>query len=503
MLKRFLCSVILLACFSAVFASSMDKRVRSVPKEIREAVFQKPKDNLPSLVKALTNGLGTDAKVKVIHDWICDNIAYDSDMYFSGRISKQDSASVLKKQKAVCSGYSNLMADMCNLAGVEAIVIDGYSKGFGYTGKLGDKSDHAWNAVKKSGGWQLIDVTWDAGYLDYKAFIKQYSTQWFSLTPLQFIYSHLPLESEMQLLPKEKQRSKEMFVKEPYLSGVFFENGLSLGKNACDYTNEINGATTFDFGISKQNLLLVSDLVDREGGSSVKNATWIDHKGSTFSVNVDIPTAKKYRARLLCRPRNALQNPQFFTENEFEQSIRPRVLQLLAEKKITEKEKEFFGEAFFKVDENRRYYPAEDLFATERNNAVTKILKLLDENTGSYAEVMYFDVVPASGYAGFGSDVLRFPTTFRSYGETLNTKLVSPLGAVLKAGEEVRFEIQSKDFLSMAVVVNDALQVMSKNAKAGSFELTLTVPHAQDTLEVMASKDGKRFDGLWFYEIEQ
>ena len=111
--------------------------------------------------------------------------------------------------------------------------------------------------------------------------------------------------------------------------------------------------------------------------------------------------------------------------------------------------------------------------------------------------------MPASGYAGFGSDVLRFPTTFRSYGETLNTKLVSPLGAVLKAGEEVRFEIQSKDFLSMAVVVNDALQVMSKNAKAGSFELTLTVPHSQDTLEVMASKDGKRFDGLWFYEIEQ
>ena len=502
-MKNIFCAILI--CISLSFpltAAMMDAKVRNVPKEISEAVFKKPKDNLPALVQALTKGLVADQKVKVIHDWICDNIAYDSDMYFSGRISKQDSINVLKKRKAVCSGYSNLMADMCKLAGIEAIVIEGYSKGFGYTGKLGDKTDHAWNAIKKVNGWQLIDVTWDAGYLDSKTFIKRYSTQWFSLTPIQFIYSHLPADDDKQYLPKEKQRTKEQFVKEPYLAGVFFENGLALGKNAADYTNEIEGARTFDFGCNKANVLIMSDLIDKDTGSFIANATWIDHKDMMFSVNVDIPTAKKYRARLLARPKGASQNPSHFSENEFEQSIKPQVEQLLAEKKINQREKEYFDEAFFKVSENRRYYPAEDLFATARNTAVTKILKILEKNTGSYEEVMYFDLVPKSDYTGYGEDVLRFPTAYRSYGETTNTKLLSPLGAVVKAGAEAKFEIQSKDFQAMALVVNGELQVMSKNQKTGNFEMSLVVPNGIEKLDVMASKNGKNFTGLWFYTVK-
>ena len=486
------------------FAATMESRVRAVPKEITEAVFKKPKDNLPSLVQNLTQGVNsTDAKVKILHDWICDNIAYDSEMYFSGRTSKQDPVSVLKKKKAVCSGYSNLMAEMCRLANVEAIVIDGYSKGFGYAGYLQEKTDHAWNAVKMGKGWQLIDVTWDAGYLDSKTFIKRYTTQWFSLTPSQFIYSHLPEKDEFQYLSDEKKRTKEQFVKEPYLAGVFFEAGLSLGKNEANYTNEISEATIFSFNSAKSNYSFMSDLLDKDGGTGiVKNATWIDHNGNTLLLNVDIPTAKKYRARLLSRPKGALQNPRHFEAAEFEQRIVPSAEQLLAEKKITAKEKEYFDEAFFKVEENRRYYPAEDLFATARNAAVTKILKLLELNTGTYEEVMYFDVTSASGYEGYGENVLRFPTAYRSYGETKDTHLISPLGAVVKAGNEYDFEVISKDFQAMAVVINGELNLMTKNAKTGAFTLKVSIPSGIEKVDVMASKDSRSYQGLYFYLVE-
>ena len=497
---------IVLAIFFSIFplfSATMDARVRKVPKEIADAVFKKPKDNLDALVQNLTAGLGSaDAKVKVIHDWICDNIAYDSEMYFSGRISKQDSVNVLKKKKAVCSGYSNLMRDMCALAGVEAIVIDGYSKGFGYAGYLREKTDHAWNAVKLSKGWQLIDVTWDAGYLDWRTYIKCYTTQWYSLTPAQFIYSHLPEKDEFQYLPEEKRRTKEQFVKEPYIAGVFFEKGLSLGKNAPNYTNEIAGATLFDFNSSKSTISVMSDLIDKDTSEIVKNATWIDHTGIPFSVNVDIPESKTYRARLLARPQGAIENPRHFEQAEFEGEIIPRVEQLLAEKKITQAEKDYFDAAFFKVEDNRRYYPAEDLFATARNNAVTKILKLLEKNTGSYDEVMYFDVTAASGYAGYGADVLRFPTAYRSYGETANTHLISPTNAVLHAGEEVKFEVKTKDFAALGVVINGNLEAMTKNAKTGAFEMSLTLPAGVEKLDIMGSKNGKNFFGLWFYFVQ-
>ena len=112
----------------------MEARVRRVPQDLMEKVFKDPETVLPAVVSSLINGVSDQfLKAKTLHDWICDNIAYDTGMYFSGRITAQDYISVLKKKLAVCSGYSNLFNQMCKLAGIESIGINGYSKGFGYT----------------------------------------------------------------------------------------------------------------------------------------------------------------------------------------------------------------------------------------------------------------------------------------------------------------------------------------------------------------------------------
>lgn len=487
---------------SAAYSATMDSKVRSVPDPAKELVFKKPKEGLPQVVKYLTTGASSNAaKVKTMHDWICDNIVYDADMFFSGRISKQDYESVLKKKKAVCSGYASLMNEMCRLAGIESIGIHGYSKGFGYRGKL-DKTDHEWNAVNLGNKWQLIDVCWDAGYVEYKTFIKHYSTEWLYRTPEQFIYSHLPEKDEFQYLKEKK--TKEQFVKDPYISGRFFDYALALGKVAPNYSNELEGETLFDFKLSKTGVSVISDLYecDKSGSSIqvVQNAIWTDRIGSKVTINVDVPNQRQYRVYLYARNKGEVKNPDKFHIAEFEQKILPQAQQLVAEKKATQNEYDFLANAYFKIQENGCYYLAEDLFAHQRNNAVTKILKLLDENTGSFENVFYFEVKAADGYKGFGDGVVKYPTAYRSYNETSNTHVISPIAGILQSGSTQRFEVESQDFTGIGIVVDGSIVPFAKNGS--KFELETEIPADIDTLAVYGSRNGKNYTGLWFYQVE-
>ena len=267
------------------FSATMNSRVRQVPKNIQEQIFENPKDTIYDLVKFLVgNSNDTGLKIRIMHDWICDNIAYDCDGY----------ETVLKKRKAVCIGYANLLAVMCQVAKIDCEIVSGWSKGFGYRGYLKEESDHAWNAVKIAGKWKLIDVTWDAGFVERRTFIKQYSLQWYNLTPYQFGYSHLPEEEKWQLLSEKQVRTPEQFVKEPYVPGVFFEYGLSFGKDSPDYTNEIHEATGFDFVNSKNGVALVANIRPEKTDEDTRNYCWTENNGKTKRYVIDVPNKNEF-----------------------------------------------------------------------------------------------------------------------------------------------------------------------------------------------------------------
>ena len=123
--------------------NKMEARVRNAGRELTENVFLDPESDLPQLVNKLVSGLtDTFLKAKVIHDFICYNIDYDTDHYFGKAYSQQDYISVLKNKKAVCSGYTNLFNQMCRLASITSIGISGFSKGAGYRGEIGNYPDH-------------------------------------------------------------------------------------------------------------------------------------------------------------------------------------------------------------------------------------------------------------------------------------------------------------------------------------------------------------------------
>ena len=94
-----------------------------------------------------------------IFQWIRTNIKYDSEAYRRNKKRiNATTADVLKRREAVCLGYSQLFAEMCQAAGLNAMVIDGYSKQGAIPPDM-EEGDHAWNAVQIDVQWYLVDVT--------------------------------------------------------------------------------------------------------------------------------------------------------------------------------------------------------------------------------------------------------------------------------------------------------------------------------------------------------
>jgi transglutaminase-like putative cysteine protease len=478
----------------------MDPRIRRVPEDLMEKVFVNPETALPDVTASLVTGISNQyQKAKVIHDWICDNISYDTEMYFSGRTRNQDYASVLKRKAGVCSGYSNLFNEMCRLAGVQSIGIQGYSKGFGYRGTIGNDTDHEWNAVKINGKWYLIDVTWDAGYVEKRTFIKSYSTGWLFLDSRPFLYSHLPEDDRYQFY--SPVLSAVDFMKEPYVTGEFFQYGLSFKTDDPKYTNQIDGEFTFELSFGNSNLDISSELrTSRLMG--IDGSSWIEREGRTFTFKFDVPDRAEYKGHIFARPSNEIGLQEKIDIGTFEGEWLPEAAGLLEEKKISRRELELFEGSYFKVNENGNYYFIEDQFDTARNNAVLKIYRLLELSTGWMKQILDFNIKAAQGYDGFGNGVIKYPYTYSTYNDVSGTRLLSPIQGTLQSGSTVTFIISSRNYTSFAIITEDEWIHFNKNSDTGNYELTFEIPAGVGALEISGGKDRRSTHwGLVRYDV--
>jgi len=204
---------------SEIFAE-IDKHALSVPKSALSSVEE--------LAAYLIEPAKTDLeKVRSIFIWITDNIAYDTNAYFSGRYGDLSAAGVLKSGKSICSGYSALFQSLCNSADLEVVTITGYAKGYSYRkGKTFSRANHAWNAVKLKNEWYLIDSTWASGSMYNNSFRKKFDEFWFLTPPKGFLFSHLPSDSQWQLI--DEQIDMQQFLDSPNPDSLFFSLGFSL-----------------------------------------------------------------------------------------------------------------------------------------------------------------------------------------------------------------------------------------------------------------------------------
>ncbi|MBU5430889.1 leucine-rich repeat protein [Kineothrix sp. MSJ-39] len=122
-------------------------------------------DAIKQQAVSLTSGCTTDEqKVKVIHDWICEQIAYDYEYLYSGTKSYKLTAApyyVYASKTGVCAGYSRLNQVMLTSLGIPCIDIMGYSDS-PLSDSYSPSINHEWNMAYFGGEWHLLDLTWDS-----------------------------------------------------------------------------------------------------------------------------------------------------------------------------------------------------------------------------------------------------------------------------------------------------------------------------------------------------
>jgi transglutaminase-like putative cysteine protease len=184
--------------------------------------------SLATLAKYLGGPCKTDAeKARAVYRWITDRIAYDLEGLRDRKNLQLLPADVLRSRKAVCAGYSALYADLAKRLGLEAVVILGHLKGYGYVAgqPLDQRTSHAWNAVKIDSRWRLVDATAGAGGINDGKFVKQFNGGYFFSPPDQFVFLHFPDDQKWQLL--EKPWTKEQFLARPVAAAGYFTVGVS------------------------------------------------------------------------------------------------------------------------------------------------------------------------------------------------------------------------------------------------------------------------------------
>ena len=207
---------------SSSFNKALSKSIANKLPTRTQIDFHSFKD----LMKNKTSNLSQIEKSYVIFIWICENIAYDADSYFSGDDVDCSPEGVYNSGISVCSGYSRLFKDFSDYLGLEVECVSCYAKGVSYQpGQMLNKTDHEYNVIKLDNKWYPIDSTWGAGHIDdNRRFVKSYNEFYFLANPELLIKTHFPEDEKWQLT--KKRYTLEEFLKWPLVKNYFYKYGF-------------------------------------------------------------------------------------------------------------------------------------------------------------------------------------------------------------------------------------------------------------------------------------
>lgn len=110
--------------------------------------------------KELTkNALTDEEKLKVIHNYVVNNVKYDYNKASTVQAGYLPSIDCIVGSKSgICYDYAVLTGAMLRSVGVPTKLIMGYN--------VHNIEYHAWNEVLINGKWKVIDTTYDAAYAE-------------------------------------------------------------------------------------------------------------------------------------------------------------------------------------------------------------------------------------------------------------------------------------------------------------------------------------------------
>ena len=113
-------------------------------------------ENLTAVLNGITSNVGgsTYDKILAVHNYLIDNIEYDS----SGLDQEVTHTlyGALINHLAVCDGYAKAFKYILDNIGISCVEVCGIAQN-----SSGVTESHAWNDVLLDGKWYAVDVTWD------------------------------------------------------------------------------------------------------------------------------------------------------------------------------------------------------------------------------------------------------------------------------------------------------------------------------------------------------
>jgi Transglutaminase-like superfamily len=202
-------------------AAAAQKAEQIIPNTIADSL------ELVAFARHLTDGASTDsARAAAIYEWIARNIVYDLESYRQGIDGHIDPVAVYRHRIAVCRGFVALYRRLASEVGLSTEVVRGYAKGFDYVfGTPTKRPNHAWLAIRINGRWRLVDPTWGSGIVVGDHFQPAFSWDYFLIDPEVLLLSHLPLESDWQLVPRELRRAE--FERIPAVPSILLKVGFA------------------------------------------------------------------------------------------------------------------------------------------------------------------------------------------------------------------------------------------------------------------------------------
>ena len=198
-------------------------------------------NNVEDLANRIDKDFKSDAyKARAAFFWLAKNIRYNLKEYYNPRkrsyrfkysseadriqkiqaINDSFIAATFKNKLGVCEEYAQSFKKICDLLHIEAAVIKGNVRTDAREiGTVSNTTNHAWNAVKIDGKWQILDATWAAGYEYNGKWVRKFNEYFYNIPIDKIFKTHYPKEAIWVL--HFGRMSLEEFYNQPIYTNTF------------------------------------------------------------------------------------------------------------------------------------------------------------------------------------------------------------------------------------------------------------------------------------------